>query len=404
MTAKGEKKLVASLPAGERVAPPSGDGEATGVKSVDVCVTEERLEVRRGRPPGKLGTLAVWAGNFLRGRSWVLDLNVVATNRCTQSCPMCNSYVLAQAERSMLTAADFRRYLEKLAPYRVAACTISGGEPTIVPEMPEILVEAQRAFPFGVTLISNFYGSTRRIMRVMETALRLGISISCSFDGFGEGADKQRGATKVAEQVLRHLKLVLERKRELGSSSPITVHTVLSDFNVWQYGDIVALVKELGVRHTVAPVNDFGYVAANLDDGREFPSLTPSAALEEACRLALASGHLVQSHAFVRGIPAYARKEGAKVCPYLTPGLKRFKLFLEPNGDISLCDRRPIGNLDRHSLEEMFGSQAYAEEVKALEACPGCWLTCFVELPLSFRPSSFLSLDFLHRRTPPALR
>lgn len=360
------------------------------VKNLDAYVPGQTVEPRDqqwaplavspAKPPSKVSTFAIWARNFPTGRSWVVDLNVIPTNCCTQTCPMCNSYVLAQTNRADMKVEVFRRYLEKLAPYRIASCTISGGEPTIVPDMPEILVEAQRSFPFGVTLISNFYGSTKRIMRVMETALRLNINISCSFDGFGEVADKQRGARNVAEHVL-------------------------SDLNLHQYPQILGLVKELGIRHTVATVNNFNYLAANLEDPGDFPALTPGPALEEAVEMAIRSGHLTQSHEFVRGIPAYARHESPKVCPYLIPGLKRMKLFIEPSGDISLCDRQAIGNINHQTLEEVFAGEAYKVQLRAsIEPCPGCWLTCFVELPLHFRPKSLLKLDFLHRRTPKHLR
>ena len=394
----------------EPVAPANGNPknldayrpEAPPVTKVDF----DAVDARPGRPPGKVSTFATWAKNVATGKSWVMDLNVISTNRCTQTCPMCNSYVLAQTNRSMLTVGEFRTYLDKLAPYRVASCTISGGEPTIVPDMPEILIEAQKSFPFGVTMISNFYGNTKRIMRVMDTALKLGIRISCSFDGFGEAADKQRGARNVAEHVLAHLKLVLERKRELGVSTSVTLHTVLSDDNVAQYPQILELVEELGLRHTVAPVNDFGYEAANLSEGEAMPtklSYTPE--LERAVEAAIESPNLVQSHAYVRGILPYISREGfEKVCPYLTPGLKSLKLFLEPNGDISLCDRQPIGNLNEQALEEIFDGEAYDQTVeRTLKPCPGCWLTCFVEMPLSIKPKTIASLDFMHRKAPKGL-
>ncbi|HXG37112.1 MAG TPA: radical SAM protein, partial [Dehalococcoidia bacterium] len=224
--------------------PGQGNGSEQPVKNldayspVDLIETEAPkggwggLDVSPGDPPGKASTFALWARNFLSGRSWVMNLNITATNRCTQTCPMCNSYVLAQTNRANLTAEDFALYLQKLAPYRIAAATVCGGEPTLVPDMPEILSLAQRHFPFGVMIISNFYGNTKRIMRVMESALRLGVKINCSFDGFDEAADVQRGARKVSETVLRHFRMVVEMKKQMGSKSPLTLHTVLSDLNV----------------------------------------------------------------------------------------------------------------------------------------------------------------------------
>lgn len=305
------------------------DGPASGVKNLDAYVPLEMVDtaipeegwgspdLRPGRPPGKPGTFARWAGNFLSGRSWVMNLNITATNRCTQTCPMCNSYVLAQENRAYLTAEDFALYLDRLSPYRIAAATICGGEPTLVPDMPEILAQAQRHFPFGVMLISNFYGNTKRIMRVMEAALKLNVKINCSFDGFADAADTQRGARNVSDTVLRHFRMVVEMKQRMGSSSPLTLHTVLSDLNVKQYPRILDLVAELGVNHSVGPVNSFEYDACNLGDA---PVLTPSPDLDSAIELALKSGYVAgQSHAFIRGMADYAAGKSPRSVPTSRP-------------------------------------------------------------------------------------
>src|SRR5581483_404277 len=394
---------------------PARVGAAEGVKNLDAFVPMDLIDtslpadgwgsghINPGEPPGKGGTFAQWARNFLSGRSWVMNLNITATNRCTQTCPMCNSYVLAQENRANLTAEDFGVYLERLKPYRIAAATVCGGEPTLVPDMPEILAMAQRHFPFGVMVISNFYGNTKRIMRTMEAALRLNVKINCSFDGFAEAADIQRGARKVSDTVLKHFKMVVEMKKQMGSRSPLTLHTLLSDLNVKQYPRILELVEELGVLHSVGPVNSFEYDACNPG---EQPTLTPSPDLNRAIELALSSKHVAgQSHAFIRGMADYAAKTNEKVCPYLTPGLKRMYMFMEPNGDISLCERQPIGNLREHTLEQMFSSEAYKRTLKDfIEPCAGCWYSCFVELPLALKPKNLARLDFLHHRMSDGLK
>ena len=388
---------------------PAKVGSAEGVKNLDAFVPMDLIDtdlppdgwgsrhITPGDPPGKIGTFAQWSRNFLSGRSWVMNLNITATNRCTQTCPMCNSYVLAQENRANLTAESFAVYLERLKPYRIAAATVCGGEPTLVPDMPEILAMAQRHFPFGVMVISNFYGNTKRIMRTMEAALKLNIKINCSFDGFGDAADTQRGARKVSDTVLKHFKMVLEMKKQMGSKSPLTLHTVLSDLNVKQYPQILELVQELGVLHSVGPVNSFEYDACNPG---EAPILSPSPDLDRAIDLALKSGLVAgQSHSFIRGMADYAAHKSPKICPYMTPGLKRMYMFMEPNGDISLCERQPIGNLREDTIEEMFRSEAYKRTFKDfIEPCEGCWYSCFVELPLALKPKNLARLDFLHHR------
>lgn len=80
-------------------------------------------------------------------------------------------------------------------------------------------------------------------------------------------------------------------------------------------------------------------------------------------------------------------------------------MFMEPNGDISLCERKPIGNLREQTLEQMFRSEAYQHTLKEfIEPCTGCWYSCFVELPLALKPKNIVALDFLHHRTPAHLK
>jgi MoaA/NifB/PqqE/SkfB family radical SAM enzyme len=113
----------------------------------------------------------------------------------------------------------FRKYADMLSDYEIPVCTISGGEPTLAPDMPEILEEAVRRFPVKVMLISNFYARPTLFKRVMEAALRNNVHIVCSFDGFGHVADSLRGASNVSTRVCENLKLVTDMKSELRSRS-----------------------------------------------------------------------------------------------------------------------------------------------------------------------------------------
>jgi radical SAM protein with 4Fe4S-binding SPASM domain len=67
------------------------------------------------------------------------------------------------------------------------------------------------------------------------------------------------------------------------------------------------------------------------------------------------------------------------MCPYLTKQFKAFKIFIKPNGDISLCNRNSIGNiLDSNDINEMFKSNSYKDNVIAFKKCRGCWIGCFI--------------------------
>ncbi|MFX0114365.1 MAG: radical SAM protein [Candidatus Hodarchaeota archaeon] len=326
-------------------------------------------------------------------RPFVIDLNVISTNKCNQKCPMCNAALNYQQNPQTITLEEFKQYERILRPYHVPACSISGGEPTLVPDMPKIIDYAAENFPFGVSMLTNLFGNPSRIRRVMESALRNNIIICTSFDGFGEVADRLRGGRNVSERVVQNMEMISEMRRELGSSSTLTCHTVISDLNIHQISDIVKLSQELGWTQSIAPVNHFDY----LSQDNSAPRLSYSRELIDVCKLLLKQPHLTQLHSFIREIPNYARERSPKLCPYLSRTLKSFKLFLEPNGDISLCDRVPIGNLHRIALHEMFQGVCYEERLRSFENCHGCWLACFVEPFLTIKPENLVRLDFLHR-------
>ncbi|MDH4129204.1 MAG: SPASM domain-containing protein, partial [Spirochaetota bacterium] len=71
---------------------------------------------------------------------------------------------------------------------------------------------------------------------------------------------------------------------------------------------------------------------------------------------------------------------------YLKSYLKTYKFFLEPDGNVSLCDRQSIGNINEQSIDDMTRSSQYRNSVKDFENCRGCWMGCFVEPSLRLNP------------------
>lgn len=341
------------------------------------------METRRWKTARRVGVAARIAGRILSGRPVILNLNVYTTRLCNQQCPMCNAELEINGGPS-LSFEDFRSYCEKLSDFCIPTVTFSGGEPTIAPELPEMIKFSARRFPFRIGLVSNFYGRNDRFRRSLEACLRHEVNIGCSFDGFGEVADRQRGARNVSEIVTENIRWVTARKKELGSHAPLVMNTVISDTNLHQVREILNFSAELGWEHRISSVNQFYYQKPHPDA----PTLTYRRELVEVLEEALHSPHLKQSRGFVEGIALYAQKRSPKFCPFITWPFKTAKVFLDHNGDISLCDRSPIGNLRSQSFEEILKTALYREKQQDHTRCAGCWLPCFVE-PLTYvRPWS----------------
>ncbi len=327
-----------------------------------------------------LGYGSIYLAKWIARKPLVFNLNLNVTNLCNQNCPMCNAVIVGQGTGTTIQFKQVKQYLEILNPHRIASLTISGGEPSLVKDMPEIFDYVAGKFPFGVNCNSNLYAQENVIRRFAEAALRNNIRIGTSFDGFGETADRLRGAKDVAARVEKNIAMLTEMRREMGSSSTLNMHTVISDANIDQIPDILALSAKYGWTQTLAPVNNFFY--QDCSDLRA-PKLHYSDKLEEVINIASRMPHVAVSKSFLRGIVTYVKGEQDKYCPYLTGIFKIFKIFLDPNGDVSLCSRTPLGNITEKNLREIFRGEKYDRDIASYRRCPGCWMACFVEVLLA---------------------
>lgn len=325
-------------------------------------------------------TSITYIGKYITKKPLLFNLNLNVTNLCNQNCPMCNAVIVGKEKGTTITFKDCKEYLNILSPYKIASLTISGGEPSLVKEIPEILEYTENRFPFGVNINSNLYAKKSIISRFAESALKTNTRIGTSFDGFGDTADSLRGAKDVSNRVLKNIELVTELRRELKSESTLNIHTVISDQNIDEIPDILAISDKFGWTHTLAPVNNFFYQ----DSSEEYaPKLHYSEKLEKVIELAGKKKNIAVSKDFLLSIPKFTKCETDKLCPYLSGIFKTSKVFLDPNGDLSLCSREPIGNIRDSSVVEMLKGKKYQDEIVNYTHCPGCWLACFVEMPLA---------------------
>lgn len=321
----------------------------------------------------------------ISGKPVYINLNIVSTQACTQKCPMCNAEIEHAKHIDFFKYEDFERYVKAIKKYRFLSCTMSGGEPTIVPDMPKMLKLAVKHFPFSVSLITNLYKRTPLFEEIINTALENNVNISVSFDGFGAVADFLRGAENVSESVMKNIEWVNERKAALNSKSSLTLHSVISENNIDQIKDILKYSQEIGWNYTVAPVNNFFYQDPN---DPNLPKLYYSDKLKELIELFLKQENMHQQEDFLKGTLFFLQDKAPKLCPYLKPNLRNYKIFLEPDGSVYLCDRTSLGKLDEKPLHKMFEGKAYLKSLEEYKKCQGCWLECFVS-PMLYKALNY---------------
>jgi MoaA/NifB/PqqE/SkfB family radical SAM enzyme len=323
---------------------------------------------------------AGYAWRYIRRKPLVFNLNLNATNVCNCSCPMCNAVITGRPGGVSISLNECKEIYRRLKSYSIASLTISGGEPSLVKEMPEILDYSAGKFQFGVNVNSNLYANEKIIIPFAKAALRNNIRIGTSFDGFGEIADKLRGAKDVSKKVLRNIELVTELKKELGSDSTLNMNTVICDQNLDQIPEILNTSEKYGWTQTLAPWNCFFYQD---DTNPGLQTLHYSDKLEKVIALAATKKNIACSKEFLLSIPKFVKNETDKYCPYLTGIFKTYKIFVDPNGDVSLCSREPIGNIYKSDLEDMLKSEVYKKDLEGYRKCSKCWMACFVEVLLA---------------------
>jgi len=332
----------------------------------------------------KAGRIAKAASGYLwryvTRKPLVFNLNLNVTNICNQGCPMCNAVITGKPGGVMVSLDDCKKIYERLKPYSIASLTISGGEPSLVKDIAEILDFFKDKFPFGVNVNSNLYADEKIIKPFAEAALGNNIRIGTSFDGLGSVADKLRGAKNVSERVLKNIELVTRLRKELNSSSTLNMNTVISDQNIDQVPEILGISEKFGWTQTLAPWNRFFYQDKSNPD---LPTLEYSEKLEKVIALAATKKNIACSREFLLNIPKFVKYETDKYCPYLTGIFRTYKIFIDPNGDLSLCSREPIGNIHKSSIEEILKTGEYRKDLQGYRDCKKCWMACFVEVLLA---------------------
>lgn len=325
-----------------------------------------------------LRAVASVLGRVLCGRPVVVNLNANVTNLCTQSCPHCNAVAEGRARvHRHMSLDDLRRAVDNLAPSTVPSISFSGGEPTVNPELPDMLDWAGMRCAFGVNLNTNLYGPRERLKKALDAALCVDARIDVSFDGFGEVADRMRGARQVSDRVSSMMRWVTRRRVELNSRSVLTCHTVISEMNLPHVFRVLRFSEDLGWRQTLAPVNHFEYQD---EVPREDGGLRDTGLLRKVLSRARDMPHRGQSRAFLGLIPAFLGRSAPKLCPYLSPPFRTYKLFLDPGGEVTLCDRKmTIGNLLEEDLRTILRGHGYRRALEGARECRGCWMICYVE-------------------------
>ncbi|MBI5384025.1 MAG: radical SAM protein [Verrucomicrobia bacterium] len=168
------------------------------------------------------------------------------TNACNMECPICFTYNRAD-RKYFMSREELRslldRLIERAAPFDLI--NITGGEPTLHPDILELLRECQRPEIGRVTMNSNGLrlAADEDLCRALAD---LGVYVILSFDTFrAETALKMHGRDVIAEK-----RRALENLQRFGVGTTL-LNVMVRGLNDDEIGGVLALAKEHSVVRSV---------------------------------------------------------------------------------------------------------------------------------------------------------
>jgi pyrroloquinoline quinone biosynthesis protein E len=294
-------------------------------------------------------------------------MNLVAelTYRCPLRCAYCSNPLDYARVPDALDAADWSRAFREAAELGAVHVGLTGGEPTLRPDLREIVAAADAAGLYAHLVTAGTTLDAPGLARLREAGLR-SVQLSIQDSDPGQG-DAVAGAAAHARK--------LDFAREVRAQGlPLILNLVLHRRNLARVAEIAALARELGAaRLELANAQYYGWALANR------AALLPSRAqLERAAREAELARREPGAPEILFVLPDYHAGR-PKPC---MGGWGRRTIVVAPDGRVLPCHAAgEIPGLDFGSLRdrplawcwsEAPGMRAFRGEAWMREPCRSC--------------------------------
>jgi MoaA/NifB/PqqE/SkfB family radical SAM enzyme len=295
---------------------------------------------------------------FVRPQPFILSH--LATNRCNVDCETCLWKTPANTKADELSTEEIGDLYDQAARLGFLGVTVWGGEPTLRPDIGEILRRALAA-KIEPTLITNGFSLAKRGKEYLPYTRRLCVSI----DGDREQHDRTRRCPGLYDRILEGLEVV---RRDFPRVR-IVIGCVITRQNVNQLEHVAEIARRFGARVIYHVMQAFDYAAwprIELD----LPKLALSADEERDLYRRLAS--LAREDHVILNLPDFFETL-AEGPPSFSCHYRKVVFRVEANGDVRDCAEkdRYVGSIRQMPLAEMIRGP-YQDCMRRAESCSLC--------------------------------
>jgi len=335
-------------------------------------------------------------------------LTHIVTFRCNARCVMCDSW--RKDGEGDLTLPQIEAVYRQLP--RLHAVRLTGGEPFVRKDLPEIAALAQTILQPALLHVTTNGFLTERIVSFCEGRDRaVPLQLLVSIDGVGEKHNEVRGRRDAWDRALATVRALAPRQRELGLRLAVN-QTIVDAGSARDYPRLRDILKPLGVRNQVV----IAYEASatySLEREREIRPASPGAfatfgdlgrddleTLFDEIERDLDDYPLPDRLAkryYLDGIRGRLLDSEASPRPRCVALGAHLRLL--PNGDVPTCqfNTRRVGNLASQPFAEVWASDSARKQRAWVRECAGCWAECEV-LPNALYSGDLLRVARAGRR------
>jgi MoaA/NifB/PqqE/SkfB family radical SAM enzyme len=315
--------------------------------------------------------------------SEILWLNIAVTYWCNARCMNCRIWEKYRTDpapaREELSVNEIRRLIESPFMSHLQGVSLTGGEPTLRDDLPEIASVVVDHAPETILATSTNGLNPSRIEGIVGKILNYEprrFSISVSLDGTRKTHDRLRGTVGAYDSVLDTVKRLQEFDIRIG------LHFTISRENWADLPEIHRLSLQLGIGFLANFAHESPFFYSNTpvsgiptEDLDEIQRLVEKTVQDRQAGETLAVRLLDPYPFFLASMTRHQRQQSRLLPCYSGT----HSLFLDPHGSVYPCPilDRPMGNIRQEDFSSLWMSIPATETRRfiAAERCH-CWVAC----------------------------